>query len=30
MKHRAREDINQRLYEDNTDNILYNERKEKE
>jgi hypothetical protein len=30
MKYRAREDINQRLYKDNTDDILYNERKEKE
>jgi hypothetical protein len=33
LKHREllhKHDINQRLYEDNTDNILYNERKEKE
>jgi hypothetical protein len=33
MKHRKREennDINQKLYEDNTDDILYKERKEKE
>ena len=30
LKHRDREDINQKLYEDNTDDILYRERKEKE
>ena len=30
MKHRARDNVNQKLYEDNTDDILYRERKEKE
>ena len=30
MKHRARDNVNQKLYEDKTDDILYNERKEKE
>ena len=30
MKHRARDNVNKKLYEDNTDDILYRERKEKE